>query len=422
MTGSNPRAVLVVCDALQRDFIGATTPTLAALRQRSAHFAAVTGVFPSMTRVTSASIATGCWPGSHGLIGNNMVLDEGGGPTCLSVGAPDFVERLRRATGRTLNRKVLAERLRDRAASAVYSNVSAGAAYFHDPDGFGHVFHREGSFGPGRRPVAHADRLDVTVGAAGDTAMTERFCREALSPEGPRLAVLWLSEPDWSGHTSALGSPQHAAGLRSADACVARVLADLEGRKTGDDTLLVVCSDHGMQTIRDEVDLTASLVAAGLKEHASSTDVMVAPNGTAALIHVANAARVRVPRILAFLAEQPWVGHVWSGRALESVGLREEGTLAIAVASNVSATTNAFGNLGASVLFNDPLDAKSYIGRGMHGGVSAAEQSPFLMVLGGGFQAGARQSQASLIDIAPTILRHFGLAHDDCDGSPLPLA
>jgi hypothetical protein len=58
----------------------------------------------------------------------------------------------------------------------------------------------------------------------------------------------------------------------------------------------------------------------------------------------------------------------------------------------------------------------------MHGGVSAAEQSPFLMVLGGGFRAGGRQSLASLIDIAPTILRHFGATHADCDGSPLPLS
>ena len=314
---------------------------------------------------------------------------------------------------------MLAERLRDRAASVVYSNVSPGAAYFHDPDGFGHVFHRAGSFGPGRQPVAPADQLDIDVGAAGDAAMTERFCREVLAPEGPRLAVLWLSEPDWSGHTSALGSPQHVAGLRSADACVARVLAELEGR---DETLVIVCSDHGMQTIREEVDLTASLVIAGLKENASSTDVVVAPNGTAALIHVSDSARERIPRILAFLAEQPWAGHIWSGPTLESVGLREEGTLAIAVASNVDATTNAFGNAGASVLFHDPLDAKPYIGRGMHGGVSAAEQSPFLMVLGGGFRTGERHSQASLIDIAPTVLRHFGVTHENCDGSPLPTA
>jgi hypothetical protein len=44
----------------------------------------------------------------------------------------------------------LAERLVTAGGSAVFSNVSPGAAYAHDPDGYGTVRHRAGSFGPGR--------------------------------------------------------------------------------------------------------------------------------------------------------------------------------------------------------------------------------------------------------------------------------
>ena len=54
------RAVIVICDSLS--------------------------VFPSTTRTSAASIATGCLPARHGLLGNTMAIDEGDGLVCLSVG------------------------------------------------------------------------------------------------------------------------------------------------------------------------------------------------------------------------------------------------------------------------------------------------------------------------------------------------
>ena len=142
-----------------------------------------------------------------------MVIDEGRGLVCLSVGKPDFRERWRRATGRTLHRPTLAERLAGHGGVIVMSNVSPGAAYFQDPDGFGHVYHRAGSFAPGLRPVADADHLDIELGAEGDAVMTERFCTEVLRERRPALGVLWLSEPDHTGHHAPLGSPAHRAAI-----------------------------------------------------------------------------------------------------------------------------------------------------------------------------------------------------------------
>ena len=42
----------------------------------------------------------------------------------------------------------------------------------HDPDGYGHVYHRAGSFAPGRIPL---DALNVALDAAGDRAMTQQL-------------------------------------------------------------------------------------------------------------------------------------------------------------------------------------------------------------------------------------------------------
>ena len=42
------------------------------------------------------------------------------------------------------------------------------------------------------------------------------------------------------------------------------------------------------------------------------------------------------------------------------------------------------------------------------------------MVEGGGFVRGKRRQPTSLIDIAPTVLRHLQMDHDDMDGTALP--
>src|SRR5690349_24876655 len=149
------QVVIVICDSLRADLItAADAPFLSELGQRSARFANHTSVFPSTTRTSAASIATGCRPARHGLLGNTMALDEGEGLVCRSAGHPDFPDRMRRATGRTLHVPTLAERLSRRGETSIScANVSPGAAYFQDPDGQGYVYHAAGSYGPGRRPV-----------------------------------------------------------------------------------------------------------------------------------------------------------------------------------------------------------------------------------------------------------------------------
>src|SRR5213080_260324 len=186
MTG-NTRIVIVVCDSLRRDLIDpGDTPFLTELAERSAFFGAHRSVFPSTTRASAATIATGCRPARHGLLGNTMALDEGDGLVCRSAGAPDFRDRMRRATGRTLHVPTLAERLRWHGESSVScANVSPGAAYFQDPDGHGWVYHAAGSYGPGRRPIDDPASAALTKGLAGDRAMTERFCAEILEERAP---------------------------------------------------------------------------------------------------------------------------------------------------------------------------------------------------------------------------------------------
>ena len=416
------RAVIVICDSLRADLVTPRdAPFLSELGQRSARFANHTSVFPSTTRTSAASIATGCLPARHGLLGNTMAIDEGDGLVCLSVGKPDFRDRLHRATGRTLHMPTLAERVsREGGMAIAISNVSPGAAYFLDPDGFGWVYNPAGSFAPGRRPLPAAEGLAISKGAEGDGTATERFCEEVLRGRAPAIALLWLSEPDYTGHHTPLGSPAHRCAIASADENVRRVaetVASLD--PTGADILFVVGSDHGMETVDETIDLDGLLIEAGLKNAPASTEIVVAPNGTSALLYFANPAGPLIGQTARFLATQDWVGRTFAGPDLASAGLPTGSPMQIAVTLKPDDRTNPHGVPGHSHVVRDALEPKDATGFGQHGGLGKNEQSPFLFISGGGFTPGPRHARSSLIDIAPTVLRHLGLPGTEMEGQPL---
>ncbi|MBV9687250.1 MAG: alkaline phosphatase family protein [Alphaproteobacteria bacterium] len=418
------RAVIVICDSLRADLITPhVAPFLSEFGQRSAQFANHRSVFPSTTRTSAASIATGCLPARHGLLGNTMAIDEGDGLVCLSVGKPDFRDRLLHATGRTLHRPTLAERVsRAGSATIAISNVSPGAAYFLDPDGFGWVYNPAGSFGPGRRPLPSAEGLAVSKGDAGDTVATDRFCEEVLRARIPTVALLWLSEPDYTGHHSPLGSPAHRQAIGSADTNVCRVADTVAALDpSGEQILFIVGSDHGMETVDETIDLEGLLVEAGLKSAPGSSDVVVAPNGTSALLYFADPAGALVGRVARFLATQEWAGRAFVGPELAPAGLPTDSPMQIAVTLKSDSRTNPHGVAGHSCVVRDALEPKDNTGFGQHGGLGKNEQSPFLFISGGGFAPGTRHAPSSLIDMAPTVLRHLGLPATAMDGQGLPV-
>lgn len=414
----NRRVVLVICDGHRRDFVRPDLcPSIVDLGRTGRRFDSHRGVFPSVTRASSASIATGCHPARHGLHGNTMGLPDGDGVVVHDVGPPQFRDAMRQALGRTLKTPTLAERLRDAGGAIVFSNVSPGAAYFQDPDGHGHVYHRAGSFGPGIEPI---DPLDIAKDASGDRAMAERFCREVLHERRPPLGVLWLSDPDATMHASALGGPEHLQAIASADSCVARVRATVDAlRRTGDDILLIVGSDHGQETVTGAIEVDRLLVEAGLKDSLDSTDVAVASQGTSGLIYVAPRAAHRRDHIEAFVRAQDWADGVFVGDGLAEIGMEPEGHLHMAFSMAKTEAANAHGCPGGSLIVTKAGSAEK-LGLGQHGGTGRFEQAPFLVIDGAGFAPGTVCDDSTcIVDIAPTVLTHLGMPADDMDGRAL---
>ena len=190
--------------------------------------------------------------------------------------------------------------------------------------------------------------------------------------------------------------------------------------RSGDDILFIAGSDHGMETVADAIDLTGLLVAAGLKQSPESREVVVAPNGTAATLYFAEPEGELVGHIARFLAGKNWVGQLFVGKRLAEAGLPTDTPMRIALALAQEDAANPFGVRGYAPIVQDSTGNESKIGFGQHGGLGPNEQRPFLIVEGGGFAPGPRLAPSSLINIAPTVLRHLHMDHDDMDGQALP--
>lgn len=417
---THPIVVTVICDGHRPDFVSdETTPHMARLRRAGTWFADHRGIFPSATRASSASIATGSWPRSHGLRGNSVALPVNGGHEVHDAGKPEFYEAYRHHFGRLLARRSLAERVAPLNGAVLCSNVSPGAAFFHDSYGHGTLYHRELSYTPGRQPVA--DKIDAPPGDIGDAVLADRFLA-VLASNPPSTATLWLSEPDKTMHAFPLGSPEHLRALRAVDNHVGAVAEAVERlRDRGHDVLFLIGSDHGHESVTETIAVERRLFEAGFKASLESSEIVVAPQGSSAFIHFGESALARRAEVVSWLGEQDWAGRVIAGEDLAELGqIPGNDLIAVDMAKRSGSNCNGVPGLTAmATRFSEHEDA---IRRdcGMHGGLGAHETQPTLIAVGSGFEAGATISRASrIIDITPTALAHLDLPLEQVDGTAL---
>ena len=175
-----------------------------------------------------------------------------------------------------------------------------------------------------------------------------------------------------------------------------------------------------METTGRTIPVARLLVEAGHKSAADSRDVVVAPNGSAALISRSRAAKATGDDLRRFLEAEDWVDRVFTGAELGARGLPVDEALAVAVTLRTDDRPNEFGVRGYSDIALDPESVLDYTGCGQHGGLGPNEQRPFLFVRGPGFGPGRRDDDGvSPLDIAPTVLHHLGLGWVGVDGRPL---
>jgi hypothetical protein len=407
--------LLVVFDGLRPDMVRPdTTPNLLRFAAIGTQFAHARSVFPSETRVCSSSVATGCLPRRHGLVANQLAhpLDPS---RRLDTGLVEELRALEQETGAPiLEVPTLADLLAATGRDCgVLSSGTTGQTFLLNPraDALGQI--TLSAHGPhacsaaGRRLLAELVPPPKPPAERADW-IAEVF-RTRFLPAPPAATILWLCEPDTTGHFGGLGSAAQIAALRVADAAFGRILDDWQAGPHRERLQVAVASDHGHAGITGHQDVGAAL--AGVPAFAGCTLL----GGSSGGIFAPDGAASRITALAEWLTRQDWCGAVYAadGADLPPGVLPRSALLAdhrraahVLYTLRTTAGPSAAG-LAGTTLFDGGLE----VGAGTHGGLSAAEMHIVLMLAGRRIVSGQVSDwPAGLVDLAPTALALLGLA------------
>ena len=432
--------IVFVVDGLRPDAItAADTPAIHRLRAEGVEFANSHAVFPTVTRVNAATLATGGQPGTHGIVGNQMYIPAVDPVRAIDTAAYRRLLDVDCATrGRLVVAPTLGERLGARGMRlAAVSSGSTGSALLTNPRGPAGVgVLVNGYFDPGKR-VAWPDDVNAAIltrfgeaPAKGgperyDAAVTwtERVLREYVLPEiAPAVVINWLTEPDHTQHSLGVGSPSAREALRHADHEIAQVLGSLDGLGLAASTDVFVVSDHGFTTNTAGVDVARELIEAGLKTSAESGDVILASSGQAVALHVTGHDPALTGRIARFVQSREWGGVLFAAArapgdpygiidgtfALEFIQVAHaERSPDLLVTFPWTSQVNAFGVPGSDVAC---VSGGATLYTSDHGSMSPWNVRNTLLAWGADFKKGVTvTTPAGNVDVAPTILAALGL-------------
>jgi Type I phosphodiesterase / nucleotide pyrophosphatase len=345
--------LMMVWDGLRPDFVNARdTPSLFALQREGVLFAHHHAVFPTITMVNAAALATGGEPDHTGIFGDSMYfLPELGADAVESMpklgpllNSPLELENSKYLAALNSGLKgyllgvedVAQQMLREGGYVAIVGKQGPTFLFDNEADrrnanGSDYLFVADDL----ARPEASAARMPpMRLGDLNSISDRDQWfasiviaralpaARVASSRGRPSLIVFWQHNPDLVQHIAGLGTRPALNALRQCDSNLAGIRAAIARLGIGHRTDLMVVSDHGFATIRMSISLADLLVTAGIKKSATSTDIVVARNGGEDLVYLSPAAyksaearRATLARIVDFAEAQEWCGPIFSEKA-----------------------------------------------------------------------------------------------------------
>ena len=431
-TASASRVLIVLFDGLRPDLATPDRmPALAAFLAEARRFPEASSVFPSITRVCATAIATGTPPAVSGVIHNAFPDPAARAGRFLDTAS---VEDMRAAAALHGQGFTGTPRFADALAGAgkrfaLVHSGSAGGAFLLDPRAAGNgsailsLAGRAATETPetwdrvveriGPPPAAPEDKIPL-VEYAG------RAMAEVVLPElRPDVALLWLTEPDWSFHYRGMDTPATRAALRAADDAFARVLAAARDLPDAGRMAVIAMSDHGHVGTADRFDLVGELAELGFDAvlDRPGPDLSVGA-GTLCWLWPAAPDAARLGRLAAALQERPWCGALLArgGNGVEGpfpgtfdlalVNADHPRSAPLLVQMRGGEGPDRWGLPGVSPLVGKDLAP----GGGMHGGLHRREMANLIALRLAGVAPGEDPAPVSLIDIAPTLLGLLGVA------------
>jgi predicted AlkP superfamily pyrophosphatase or phosphodiesterase len=423
--------VLVVWDGMRPDFVTeANAPNLVKLAGRGVTFRRHHSIYPSLTNVNAAALATGLNPNRSGIIANWTFQPDLGGAKLTRTDAPEIIAKGDQlSAGKYIGGPTIAELVRaaDRRTAVAGTKT---AAFLHDRN-LGAAKSADTRsvmlYGGDVIPAGKAQELVALLGPFPESASspnvvqdawTTRALTDVLWKDGvPEFTVLWLSDPDRSQHSKSPGTEVALAGIKSSDENLGRVIHALEEKKVLDQTDILLASDHGFSTIERAVDVPGFLRARGF-EIAGEDDVVlrrgqvkVAGNGGTNLYYVGERDATTIGRLVETLQQTDFASVIFSRQPLEGTFPLSDARIDTASGPDVvmafrwTSNRNADGVAGMIA-----ANGSSGKDKGTHGTLSPFDLHNTFIAAGPDFRRGIESDLPTAnTDVAATLFHLLGI-------------
>jgi len=413
------QVILIVMDGLRPDYVNPRLmPNLHALSREGVVFEKHHAAFPTVTRVNASTIATGTYPDRHGIVDNSVYFPGVEPDKTLSTGSKGDLEKINTHTGgNLLTAESLGEVLaRQGKKTGVFSSGSSGSAYLLNhkvPNG---VVINNGFILPESLSASLLPRMgetppDASPNRERNARIVRTFLDYGLNELNADLSILWISDPDHTGHEYGMSTPETTQALRLADDEIGKIAVELKRTGRMATTNLLITSDHGFSTHTlksDPADVIRAFEAAqGLPENSIIL--------TGSCIYLKDSAKASLPALVATLQATPWVGPIFTrAKAPGSTAGSVEGTLALDVVREMH--PERAPDIVFSPVWSDEMGATGFAGTvanvevAGHGSASPWDVHNTLIALGPDFAVRRLCGVPShAVDLAPTICHLLGV-------------
>jgi hypothetical protein len=303
------RQLLIVLDGLRPDYVtAASMPNLDTLARGGVVFERHHAIYPTVTRVNAASIATGSHPGTHGLLGNTVyfpgVMEQ---PFTTSDRAN--LLSIAEVSAGILDVPTLGDALETAGKHLfVASSGSSGSSFLLDPrTDRGTIVHMDYTVPEEIRTALHLE-IGEPPGDATPSLNRNHWVVSAYLSRGldATVAILWLTDPDHTVHAHGIGSELSLSALKGVDSEIGRILGELATRDALASTNILVTSDHGFSTHSGGFNLSALVAVAADRLE------MPPPIVAGGALYLRPGSDGKLSALAAALQEHPAVGAIFS--------------------------------------------------------------------------------------------------------------
>lgn len=441
--------IVLIMDGLRPDAVThENMPNLFKLQNEGVKFTNSHAAIPTVTRVNSASLASGYYSGSHGIMSNSIFFEKINPTGSISTGDYKIMQKMDSiSNGNLLTVKSIGKILYENNKKyVVLSSGSTGSAYLlnhHVNKGYGYIINPE--FDNGNNPaIPYKMGLEINkqfekppVKNGNSTYNTsvdwvENVLYKYVLPKiKPDVVYNWFTEPDHSQHQFGTGSKEYYQAIKNNDKHVGLLIETLKNLGLYERTNIIVTSDHGMNDEIQSINLEETL----RNEDINPDDFVIASSGETVLLYVKDHDKEKIKKIVEILQSKNWIGAIFTDVISNKMNKEDsinpygfvEGTFSLDLIHanhpqrkpdilfnyHWTSDINENGISGTSYR-NTSGNPKKINNRGGHGNMSPACINNTLIAWGKDFKSGIEINNPSgIVDISPTILDILNIESDN---------